>query len=182
MKIRFLLPALLCLAPVGLGAQESSNEPERWVPDMPRVWDDAAMERLELPLPSRRHSPRHVPAAYYYAVPERTIYKDYPVYHPDREPPGYWDWLHEQEPEIAFDPSELVTKEDWIRAGGLVFRQGLDYTTGSELTFVRSPEAYEAAGVRLTSDGRFPYARYVVRRKGVVELEVNSCAACHTRC
>ncbi len=86
MKRPFLLPVLLCLAPVGLGAQESSSEPERRVPDMPRVWDDAAMERLELPLPSRRHSPRHMPADYYYAVPERTIYKDYPVYHPDREP------------------------------------------------------------------------------------------------
>lgn len=176
-----ILVLFLCLPPGGPGAQEPSTESERWVPDMPRVWDDAALERLELPLPSRRHSPRHVPAGYYYTIPERRIYEDYPVYHPDHEPTGYWEWLHEQEPEVAFDPAELVTKQDWSRAGEFVFRQGDAYTTGSELSFVRDPEAYEATGVRLTSDGRFPYARYVVREKGIVELEVNSCASCHTR-
>ena len=46
---------------------------------------------------------------------------------------------------------------------------------------MRDRDGYEAAGVPLTEDGRMPYARYVVREKGVVELEVNSCASCHIR-
>jgi mono/diheme cytochrome c family protein len=152
-----------------------------WTPDVPRVWDDEELASLELPLPSREHSPRHVPSAYYYAIPPRTIYRDYPVYHPDLEPPGYWEELHHVEPEVAFDPAALSTREDWIRAGELVFRQGAEYTTGSELAFVRDARGYAAAGVRLSADGRFPYARYVVREKGKVELELNSCASCHTR-
>lgn len=164
-------------------AQEARDDTaaRRSATDVPRVWDDDALATLELPLTSPEHSPRHVPSAYRDAIPVRTIYRDYPVYHPDREPPGYWEWLHEQEPEVAFDPAALATREDWIRAGELVFRQGSEYTTGSELAFVRDARGYAAAGVRLTADGRFPYARYVVRERGKVELEVGSCASCHTR-
>ena len=170
---------LLALPTHALPLVQETGEP--WSPTIPTLWDDEAIERTELPLASREHSPRHVPRSYYERIPTRTIWADYPVYHPDHEPPGYWDWLHEQEPRIAFDPAELRTKEDWIRAGERVFRQGDGYTTGTELAFVRDPRGYEAAGVRLTADGRFPYARYVVRELGKVELEVNSCAGCHTR-
>src|SRR5260221_9016627 len=41
----------------------------------------------------------------YYRIPARIFYKNYPVYHPDREPAGYMEWLRKQEPAIAFDPS-----------------------------------------------------------------------------
>jgi len=175
------LLALLLVACSAPSFAQSGAAAERWTPDVPRVWDDAALAALEVPLASRAHAPRHVPSDYFYAIPTRTIWRDYPVYHPDHEPPGYWEWLHEQEPEVAFDPASLETEEDWIRAGELVFRQGNVYTTGSALAFVRDARGYEEAGVRLTVDGRFAYARYVVREHGKVELEVNACAVCHTR-
>jgi hypothetical protein len=172
-----LIWAALLLQPRNASAQEN----ERWTPEVPRVWDDEALATIELPLPSAAHSPRHVSSEYYYSIPARTIYKSYPVYHPDHEPPGYWEWLHEQEPEVVFDPAALETKEDWIRAGELVFTEGNEYSTGSEMEFVRDREGYRVARVALTWKGEFPYGRYFVREKGKVELGTDSCATCHTR-
>ncbi len=181
--LMFLSSAALAQGQEDLRTITHAQEPkaEEWRPEVPRVWDDAAIKTIELPLATAEYTPRHVSSEYYYKIPPRDIYKSYHVYHPDREPSGYWEWLHEQEPEIVFDPSKLTTKEDWIRAGELVFMQGDGYTTGSELDFVRDRAGYVAADVRLTKEGRFPYARYVVRKKGKVELETNSCAGCHTR-
>ena len=38
-------------------------------------------------------SPKHIAAEYYYKIPVRPIYKQYPVYAPGCEPAGYMDWL-----------------------------------------------------------------------------------------
>jgi len=167
---------LLLVAAASVAAAE-----ERWRPQIPRVWDEAALATLEVPLPYPEASPVHISADEYYAIPAREVYRSYPVHHPDREPDGYWEWLHQQEPEVVFDASELVTEEDWIRAGELVFHEGNDYSTGSELRFVRDPRAWEAARISPSADGTFPFARYFVREKGKVELGVGSCAACHSR-
>ena len=40
---------------------------------------------------------------------------------PDREPPGYLEWLKQQEPEITFKASDYHTPAEWIAAGELVF-------------------------------------------------------------
>jgi hypothetical protein len=72
---------------------------------------------LELPLAVPEASPVQIDSSSYYKLPVRAIYKSYPVYPPNKEPAGYFEWLERQEPEIAFDPSLLKTKEDWIRAG-----------------------------------------------------------------
>jgi hypothetical protein len=154
---------------------------QRWAPEIPRVWDDERIAAIELPLPSPTHSPQHVSSEFYYAIPARVIYKSYDIYHPDYEPEGYWEWLHEQEPEVVFDPAKLKTKEDWIRAGEFVFTEGNEYSTATELAFVRDRKAYEATGIRLAEGGRWPYGRYFIREKGKVELGTDSCATCHTR-
>ena len=57
--------------------------------DIPRTWDDAAMGSLEIPMASPAGSPRAVSAEYYYKIPVRIIYEQYPVYAPGREPAGY---------------------------------------------------------------------------------------------
>src|SRR5512134_3187838 len=85
-----------------------------WKAEVPRTWDDDALKELEVPLADPAASPRHVPASYYYRMPVRAIYRSYPVYHPDRQPGGYWDELLEKEPEITFDAARLTTKQDWI--------------------------------------------------------------------
>jgi hypothetical protein len=60
-------------------------------PTIPKTWDDAAMATLELPLADPTASPKQVSGDYYYKTPIRTIYKQYPVYAPGHEPPGYLD-------------------------------------------------------------------------------------------
>jgi len=66
-------------------------------------------------------SPIHVSRDYYYALPERRVFKSYPIYHPDREPAGYFDQLRAAEPEEVFDAAKLKTEADWIAAGKVVF-------------------------------------------------------------
>src|SRR5713226_9040286 len=65
---------------------------------VPKMWDDAAMSTLEVPLANPIGSPKQAPADYYYRIPVRIIYKQYPVYAPGREPAGYMEWLRKQEP------------------------------------------------------------------------------------
>ena len=79
-------------------------------PHIPRVWDDAEMAKLQLPLVVPTASPKQVTADYYYRIPVRTIYKNYPVYVPGKEPAGYLEWLKQQEPQSAFEPSTFKTE------------------------------------------------------------------------
>ncbi len=154
-------------------------------PAIPRTWDDGAMASLELPLASRGAPPEHIPSDYYYRMPVRPIYKSYPIYAPGKEPRGYFEKLKQLEPEIAFDPAKLKTVEDWIKAGELVFNAPIAYDADplviSTVSDVRNPDWYRKVGVPATKDGVMPYARYVVRKKGVVELANLACGMCHTR-
>ncbi len=131
-------------------------------PTISKVWDDAVMKDLEIPLARAEYSPRHVPASFYYQVPVRPIYKSYPVYHPDREPHGYIDWLRSREPEIDWDAAKLKTKEDWIRAGETVFDAPLGYGSimltkerlaNVEDLYVRKPAFFSAVQPPLSTDG-----------------------------
>ena len=65
----------------------------RFTPTIPKVWEDAFIASLELPLVEPAYSPKHVTADYYYKIPVRPIYRSYPVFHPDREPSGYLESL-----------------------------------------------------------------------------------------
>jgi hypothetical protein len=149
---------------------------------IPKVWDERALRDQELPVVVSRFSPKPVPADYYYKIPARTIYKSYPIYAPGREPVGYLEKLKAVEPEIVFDPAQLFkTNEDWIRAGELVFEAPTDYNNFVSPAMACDPKWYEQTGVRLTKDGIMPYARYVVRQKGRVDVGGLSCSMCHTR-
>jgi hypothetical protein len=53
-------------------------------PDIPRTWKDAAVAVFEVPLAKPKYSPVHISEEQYYKIPARTIYRTYPVYHPDR--------------------------------------------------------------------------------------------------
>ena len=46
---------------------------------------------------------------------------------------------------------------------------------------VLDPKWYAGTGVTVLNDGVMPYARYVIREKGKVELGNLSCSFCHTR-
>jgi len=185
-----VLTVLLLLSGHDAGAEANRPEPS-FQPSIPKVWDDAAMADLELPLAHPPASPKHVAAGFYYRIPVRPIYASYPVYHPDREPPGYLEELGAKEPVVLWDDKgarpALKTKADWIEAGRLVFDSPLGSGSGriaaSLLTnlFVRDARWYREGQAPLTSEGILPYYRYVIRERGKVEVGVLSCAMCHTR-
>jgi hypothetical protein len=150
-------------------------------PTIPKVWDDEKMSTLEVPLANAAASPRQILADYYYRIPVRPIYKSYTVYTPGKEPPGYLEWLKQQEPETVFDASRLKTEADWIKAGETVFDAPIFYETLVRATDITDPLWYEKTGVQPAKDGTLPWFRYVIREKGKVELGTLSCTMCHTR-
>jgi hypothetical protein len=151
-------------------------------PDVPRTWEKTSVDTLEIPLANREYSPIHIDESAYYRIPERVIYKSFPVYAPGREPAGYMERLKTVEPEVAFDSSTLRTPQDWISAGEIVFNAPTSlhpvFFTAQDLS---DPNFFKQMGMPIAKDGTIPFARWVVRQKGLVELGSMSCATCHTR-
>jgi hypothetical protein len=159
-------------------AQDKSKD---FHPQIPRVWDDKAMEDLELP-PAAGISVKQPSSEYYYSIPVRPNLKTYPIYAPGHEPKGYWEWLKKQDPQPAFDYSKLRTRQDWINAGAQIFEAANAFPpVDSPFPDVRNPDWYKFTGVKLDKNGVMPYYRYVIRKKGQVEVTLDSCASCHTR-
>ena len=150
--------------------------------DIPKTWVDAKVEALEVPLANAEYSSKHISEADYYRIPERVIFRSYPVYHPDHEPADYQDWLASREPEVAFDASKIDDEADWIAAGELVFNAA---TSFGPVFFgareVRDASFYADTGMPVAADGTIPFARWVIREKGKVELGSMGCNTCHTR-
>jgi hypothetical protein len=167
--------AILCAgACIGLAAQS-------FRPEIPHVWDKAALEQFDVPTPHPEYSPKHVTEEYYYRIPVSTIYKSYPVYAPGRAPAGYMESLRRLAPELAFNPERFKTKDDWIRAGEIVFDAATSYGTDVSMEDLADPAWYVATGVPIAKDGTVPWVRYVIRGTGNVEAANLSCAFCHTR-
>ncbi len=156
---------------------------------VPKTWDDRIMAVLEVPLANPEGSPKQVPAEYYYRIPVRPIYKQYPVYAPGHEPAGYLDWLKTQEPVLLWDDASgkkpvLKTRTDWLKAGEMVFDSPIGTSVDQgfiALADVRNSQWYEKSGMPVTKDGILPFVHYVIREKGKVELGSFSCEMCHTR-
>jgi hypothetical protein len=151
---------------------------QTWVP---KIWDDKALEDWATPIAALGIRPGYYTAAEYYAVPGDNL-KTYPVYRPDREPPGYWEWLHKQKPQPLVDASKLRTREDWITAGETAF-QTLDEppVRSSDPAMIRTfRDPAKFAGIWMQADGSTPWARWVVTNKGV-QVATTACAVCHGR-
>src|SRR5215216_415019 len=104
-RIKFVIVFILLAGSVFivLSQRKAHVNTARFTPVIPRVWDDAEMAGLQLPLVDANASPKQISSDYYYRIPVRTIYKNYPVYAPGKEPAGYLESLKQQEPESAFD-------------------------------------------------------------------------------
>src|SRR5262252_6146223 len=89
---------------------------------VPKIWDDKALEDWATPIAALGVRSSQFSAAEYYAVPGENL-RTYPVYRPDREPPGYWEWLQKQKPQPLVDAANLRTREDWQNAGEQAFRE-----------------------------------------------------------
>jgi hypothetical protein len=162
--------------PVAVFAQRALSAPA-----IPRTWEDVAVSTMEIPLAQPERSAVHVTSEYYYRIPERIIYKSYPVYAPSRQPSGYIQWLRQQEPEIAFDSARLKTTSDWTKAGETVFGAPFSYNAWTTVGDLQTQEWWKTVDPPVDSDGILPSVRYVVRTKGQIDVTSFSCAQCHTR-
>jgi hypothetical protein len=160
---------------------EASGEPAVYRPEIPKVWVEAEWEQLDVPVPVAAYAQRPVRADYYYRIPVTPIYKSYPVYAPGRAPVGYMEKLKRLRPELAFDPTLLKSKEDWVRAGEIVFDAPATYGTEVNQEEAADPEWYRQTGIPVAKDGTIPWIRYVIRGTGTVEVGNLSCGFCHTR-
>jgi hypothetical protein len=184
LKIGVSALALLVLTVVTIviAAPPGQNGRQGPTSQIPKTWDDQAMATLEVPLADAAASPVPVSADYYYRIPVRPIYKTYPVYHPSKEPSGYFEQLKTLEPQIVpLDSSSIRTETDWIRAGEIVFDTPTDYDIAGSPAQFRDATYYTALGIPVAGDGTVPFVRYVIREKGKVEVGVLACGTCHTR-
>jgi mono/diheme cytochrome c family protein len=146
---------------------------------IPSAWDEAALASMQTPLREPSRTPKHMTSGTYNRIPVLPIYKTYPVYAPGREPADYMERLRELEPEEVFHPDRLHTPDEWAKAGEAIFDAPTFFQNPAQAP--AGPQFFPAAGVPVAADGTYPFSRYVIRKKGEVELGGNSCAGCHTR-
>src|SRR5712691_4348782 len=72
-------------------AQGDSPSPSRIM--VPKAWADSALAEWATPLPVLGVRPGFYSEAEFYKIPVDTVYRSYPVYHPDHEPKRYWEWV-----------------------------------------------------------------------------------------
>ncbi|MGA7413615.1 MAG: hypothetical protein WBW33_24280, partial [Bryobacteraceae bacterium] len=149
-------------------------------PKIPKVWVEAEVAGMELPLAAPAPRVTNISASYYYSISQVTIYKTYPFLSSEKPFPEYWNWLKQQEPEVAFGPPELKTKADWEKYGEYLFSGPPEY-------FARTKEALEAAAkgqdfAIVFPEGGAGTAEWVIRRKGKIEIfepKPAGCGRCH---
>jgi hypothetical protein len=148
---------------------------------VPQIWNDVALADWATPLASVKLRPAHYSSADYYAAPADNL-RSYPVYRPDKEPPGYWEALEKKKPEPLVDLSEIRTKQDWIAAGARAFREIDNPFSRSDdpalIALARDPKTFE--NVPGLADGTVFEPRWVVTDHGVMLTNLE-CAGCHSR-
>jgi hypothetical protein len=146
---------------------------------LPKIWTDAALAEWATPVATLNLRPAHISEAEYYAVPGDNL-RTYPVYHPDAEPPNYWEQLQKKKPEPLVDVSIIRTREDWIAAGDRAFREADSFwsrtTDPAVIAQARDPRSF--ANVLKLPDGSAYGPRWVVTDQGVM-LSYIACANCH---
>lgn len=157
-----------------LGTLAASTEPQ-----VPRIWDDRALEDWATPVAALDIRPGHYTPADYYKRPADNL-RTYPVYPPDREPAGYWEGLHKLKPAPLVDASAIRSTQEWIAAGASAFRE-IDKvsarTNDAEiLRLARDPATFTDADT--LPDGSILDLRWVITERGV-ELSIVECSACH---
>ncbi len=92
---------LICIASFFLISSQQGQ-----TPSAPKTWDDVAMADWATPVAGLGVRPGHFSESEYYAVAGDNL-RTYPVYHPDREPAGYWERLQRLKPEALVEPSKI---------------------------------------------------------------------------
>ena len=89
------------------------------------------------------------------------------------------------EPEVVWHGSDhrpaLESEADWIRAGERVFDTPGGYIEVTPKLRDMMARAFQSSPGSIAREGEIPFYRYVIRKKGMVEMGRRSCAECHTR-
>jgi len=127
--------------------------------------------------------PAHPSEDEFYATSVDNL-RTYPVYHPGREPAGYWEFLSSVGPLPLIEPDKLRNADDWIEAGKEVFRQhdliGTRLLDPAVIAKARDAAVYEKAKYEPRPDGSVPDLRWIPTEDGVA-LGLANCAGCHQR-
>lgn len=147
----------------------------------PRVWNDKDLADWATPIAALNVRPGHFTEREYYAA-RSDNYRTYPLYHPAREPKGYWDWLRKQKPAPIVDRSRIKTDADWIRAGRQAFLTLDDpfFRTNDPATIATARDPKNFQNVHVTRQGYVVDRVWVVTDEGLM-LSSTSCLGCHVR-
>jgi hypothetical protein len=104
----------------------------------------------------------------------RKVWKTYPVYHPEKAPPDYIEWLRTQQPEQITQPDGETLFHAPIVIGSLAARPP------SDPPFLHDKAWFDRVNPPLNREGAITGFVYVLRTKGKVEIGTYSCATCHT--
>ncbi len=174
-------PGVVAYLLVGSAWLAPAQQARRWNPDIPKVWDEAALRDWATPLAGLNARPTHISEKEYYGFEIENL-RSYPVYFPGREPDGYWEMLQKVGPQPLIEPEKLRTEDDWVNAGKLVFEQAdflhLRTQNPKFISEARSREQLERAGVRPLEDGTLVGLRWVPTREGLAISSAN-CSFCH---
>lgn len=173
--MRFFVSGLLVTV-IGSGAY---GQPA-FQPEIPRVWDEAALAGWATPVAGLNLRPKHITEIEYYAQKVENL-RTYPVYAPGREPEGYWRMLQKAGPRALIERSELQTEADWIGAGKRVFDE-LDFLHLRTLDpkYINEVRNGSEAPSRVLPDGTLFGMRWVPTSQGVA-LTFSNCSFCHTK-
>ncbi|MBX9599776.1 MAG: c-type cytochrome [Bryobacteraceae bacterium] len=149
-------------------------------PEIPRVWDEAALAEWATPVAGLNLRPKHISEKEYYAQRVENL-RTYPVYAPGREPEGYWRRLQQTGPRALIERSELKTEEDWIRAGKRVFDEmDLLHLRTLDRKYINEVRNGSEAPSRMLPDGTLFGMRWVPTSEGVA-LSFSNCSFCHVK-
>jgi Di-haem oxidoreductase, putative peroxidase len=184
---RVLIIFVWCLLGASMflhGSTAQTETPSRRKVTVPKIWDAKALATWATPLAGVNATPNFYSEEEYYAAPVDNL-RTYPIYHPDREPAGYKEWLKKQGAQPLIEPEKLKTEQDWIEAGRRVFDE-LDIPTVRTsdpriFEYLRDREALKKSGHTITKGGVLLGLRWVVEKDGTLKVGLSECASCHTR-
>ena len=168
-----------------LGA-EAQPDVKIWTPEIPRVWDEAALADWATPVAGLNLRPIHISPKEYYSFAVENL-RTYPVYFPGWEPEGYWEMLQQIGPKPLIEPVKLKTEADWVEAGRIIFEELDDFhlrtfdpkliVTARSREGVFGSSTQPPAGL-VPPDGITADLRWVPTKQGVALSMVN-CRGCH---
>jgi len=149
--------------------------------DIPKTWDMTEIMKFMLPTVDSTVTVRPISEEYYYKLPERKIFKSYPIRLTDDMEANrkYIDSLKLLDPIDIFQ-NEPKTEQDLIRLGEEVFNAPLTTFDYSEDFLSGLKESIKNAEVPIANK-TFPFYSYVIDEKSKIKVGVFACAMCHTR-